>query len=180
MDSDEDEEEDSDDEDDDDDDDDDDEDDVKEKKPVAKNPVKTSQKTPEKKKSADKQNGSPSNKAGMSQKPKAKTPQKVKASSTAGPSGKAPVPPNLSEVKTKLSSIAKEGKPLPKTEQKFENYARSSFKISDKQDDIHMRQCRCDQRPLELCTITKKVTAPLQLPLLSYSVPEQQKSGVQS
>uniref|UniRef100_A0A671K6K5 Nucleophosmin n=1 Tax=Sinocyclocheilus anshuiensis TaxID=1608454 RepID=A0A671K6K5_9TELE len=89
--------------------------------------------TPEKKKSADKRNGSPDKKAGTSGKPQTQTPLKVKDKSAAGPSGKSPSTPNLSEVKSKLSSAAKEGKPLPKTEQKFENYARSSFKISDKQ-----------------------------------------------
>uniref|UniRef100_A0A9J8B0S3 Nucleophosmin n=1 Tax=Cyprinus carpio carpio TaxID=630221 RepID=A0A9J8B0S3_CYPCA len=82
---------------------------------------------------AYKQNGSPDKKAGTSGKPQTQTPQKVKDKSAAGPSGKSPSTPNLSEVKSKLSSAAKEGKPLPKTEQKFENYARSSFKISDKQ-----------------------------------------------
>ncbi|XP_059372199.1 nucleophosmin 1b isoform X3 [Carassius carassius] len=129
MDSDEDEDEDS----DEDDDDDDDDDDDKEVKAVGKSPIKTPQKSPEKKKSADKQNGSPDKKAGTSEKPQTQTPQKVKDKSAAGPSGKSPSTPTLSEVKSKLSSAAKEGKPLPKTEQKFENYARSSFKISDKQ-----------------------------------------------
>uniref|UniRef100_A0A672MRE1 Nucleophosmin n=1 Tax=Sinocyclocheilus grahami TaxID=75366 RepID=A0A672MRE1_SINGR len=82
---------------------------------------------------ADKQNGSPDKKAGTSQKPQTQTPQKVKDKSAAGPSGKTPSTPNLSEVKSKLASAAKEGRSLPKTEQKFENYARSAFKISDKQ-----------------------------------------------
>ncbi|XP_026061093.1 nucleophosmin-like isoform X1 [Carassius auratus] len=131
MDTDEDEDEDSDEDDDDDDDDDDDEED--DEKPAEKSPIKTPQKTPEKKKSADKQNGSPDKKAGTSGKPQTQTPQKVKDKSAAGPSGKTPSTPSLSEVKSKLASTAKEGKPLPKTEQKFENYARSAFKISDKQ-----------------------------------------------
>ncbi|XP_051716052.1 nucleophosmin 1b [Ctenopharyngodon idella] len=131
MDSDEDEDEDS--EEDDDDDDDDEEDDDKEEKTVKKSPIKTPQKTPEKKKSADKQNGSPDKKAEASGKPQNQTPQKVKDKSAAGPSGKSPSTPSLSEVKNKLTSAAKEGRPLPKTEQKFENYARSAFKISDKQ-----------------------------------------------
>uniref|UniRef100_A0A673LGC1 Nucleophosmin n=1 Tax=Sinocyclocheilus rhinocerous TaxID=307959 RepID=A0A673LGC1_9TELE len=82
---------------------------------------------------ADKQNGSPDKKAGTSGKPQTQTPQKVKDKSAAGPSGKTPSTPNLSEVKSKLASAAKEGRSLPKTEQKFENYARSAFKISDKQ-----------------------------------------------
>ncbi|XP_072251303.1 nucleophosmin 1b isoform X3 [Leuresthes tenuis] len=40
--------------------------------------------------------------------------------------------PSLTEIKSKLSTAAKEGKPLPKTQQKFENFVKSSFKISDK------------------------------------------------
>uniref|UniRef100_A0A3B3BBQ0 Nucleophosmin n=1 Tax=Oryzias melastigma TaxID=30732 RepID=A0A3B3BBQ0_ORYME len=40
---------------------------------------------------------------------------------------------SLTEIKSKLSTAAKEGKPLPKTEQKFENFLKSSFKITDKQ-----------------------------------------------
>ncbi|KAK7137604.1 hypothetical protein R3I94_013302 [Phoxinus phoxinus] len=118
----------------DDDDDDDEEDDDKEDKTVEKSPIKTPQKTPEKKKSADKQNGSSDKKAGTSGKPQTQTPQKVKDKSPAGPSGKSPSTPSLSEVKDKLTSASKEGRPLPKTEQKFENYARSAFKISDKQN----------------------------------------------
>ncbi|XP_052010343.1 nucleophosmin-like isoform X2 [Xyrauchen texanus] len=108
----------------------DDEEDCEEEKKVEKIPVKTLQKAPEKKKSADKQNGSSNKKAVSLGKPQIQAPQKVKDKSAAGPSGKAP---NLSEVKNKLSSVVQEGKSLPKTEQKFENYAKSSFKISDKQ-----------------------------------------------
>ncbi|XP_029970466.1 nucleophosmin-like isoform X3 [Salarias fasciatus] len=55
-----------------------------------------------------------------------RTPGPVKTKSPAGPSK------SVSDVRLKLSAAAKEGKPLPKTEQKFENYVRSSFKISDK------------------------------------------------
>ncbi|RVE67635.1 hypothetical protein OJAV_G00105230 [Oryzias javanicus] len=40
---------------------------------------------------------------------------------------------SLTEIKSKLSTAAKEGKPLPKTEQRFENFLKSSFKITDKQ-----------------------------------------------
>ncbi|XP_063045176.1 nucleophosmin 1b isoform X2 [Engraulis encrasicolus] len=40
---------------------------------------------------------------------------------------------SMSEVKSKLTAAVKEGKPLPKSEQKFENFAKSAFKISDKQ-----------------------------------------------
>uniref|UniRef100_A0A671P6Z0 Nucleophosmin n=1 Tax=Sinocyclocheilus anshuiensis TaxID=1608454 RepID=A0A671P6Z0_9TELE len=57
---------------------------------------------------ADKQNGSPDKKAGTSGKPQTQTPQKVKDKSAAGPSGKTPGTPNLSEVKSKLASAAKE------------------------------------------------------------------------
>lgn len=32
--------------------------------------------------------------------------------------------------------FSEQGKPFPKTEQKFENYAKSAFKISDKQVSI--------------------------------------------
>ncbi|MEQ2238330.1 hypothetical protein ILYODFUR_032130, partial [Ilyodon furcidens] len=38
----------------------------------------------------------------------------------------------LAEIKNKLSSAAKEGKPLPKSEQKFENFVRTSYKVTDK------------------------------------------------
>ncbi|XP_052006239.1 nucleophosmin 1b [Xyrauchen texanus] len=118
---------------DDEDEDDEDEEDEEEEKRVEKSPGKAPQKAPEKKKSADKQNGSPDKKAGTAGKPQSQAPQKVKDKSAAGPSGKAPSAPSLSEVKNKLSSAVKEGKSLPKTEQKFENYAKSSFRISDKQ-----------------------------------------------
>ncbi len=88
-----------------------------------------------------------------------KTPASGKDKPQAGPSKS----PSLTEIKSKLSTAAKEvrlstfflqmtslnwmsdvwlswwfiglfhqGKPLPKTEQKFENFVRSSFKISDK------------------------------------------------
>ncbi|KAJ3587355.1 hypothetical protein NHX12_010953 [Muraenolepis orangiensis] len=40
-------------------------------------------------------------------------------------------PPPLAEIKSKLAAAVKEGKPMPKTEQKFENFAKSSFKLSD-------------------------------------------------
>ncbi|XP_056625314.1 nucleophosmin 1b [Triplophysa dalaica] len=118
-------------EDDEDEEDDDDEDNEKEKA-AEKTPVKTPQKSTEKK-SPNKQNGSPNRKAAKSGKSQDQTPQKAKDKSAAGPSGKSPTTLNLSEVKSKLASAAKEGRPLPKTEQKFENYAKSSFKITDKQ-----------------------------------------------
>ncbi|CAJ1059137.1 nucleophosmin 1b [Xyrichtys novacula] len=57
-----------------------------------------------------------------------KTPAPGKDKPQAGPSKS----PSLTEIKSKLSAAAKEGKNLPKTEQKFENYVKSSFKISDK------------------------------------------------
>ncbi|XP_054886742.1 nucleophosmin-like isoform X3 [Poeciliopsis prolifica] len=55
-----------------------------------------------------------------------KTPGKHK--SQAGP----PKTFTLPDIKNKLSSAAKEGKPLPKTEQKFENFVRTSYKVTDK------------------------------------------------
>ncbi|KAI5105232.1 nucleophosmin isoform X1 [Silurus meridionalis] len=66
-------------------------------KPVAPSPIKPSLKAPEKKKGADKQNGSPGKKGDKPGKPQ------------------------------------NQGKPFPKTEQKFENYAKNAFKISDKE-----------------------------------------------
>nr|XP_055034294.1 nucleophosmin 1b isoform X1 [Misgurnus anguillicaudatus] len=134
MDSDEDEDSDEESEEDDDEEEDDNEEDDEDEKTAKKAPIKASQKqTPEKKKSADRQNGSPDRKAATPGKSQDKTPQKVKDKSAAGSSGKSPSAPDLSEIKNKLASAAKEGRPLPKTEQKFENYAKSSFKISDKQ-----------------------------------------------
>ncbi|KAL7863124.1 hypothetical protein SRHO_G00121080 [Serrasalmus rhombeus] len=129
MDSDEDEEDDSEDDNDDDDDDEEDED----EKTVAKSPMKSPKKAPEKNKGADKQNGSPGKKDTKPGKPHSQVPAKEKDKSGAGPSGKSPSKPSISEVKNRLATAAKEGKPFPKTEQKFENYAKSSFKISDKQ-----------------------------------------------
>ncbi|XP_023128378.1 nucleophosmin 1b isoform X2 [Amphiprion ocellaris] len=57
-----------------------------------------------------------------------KTPAPGKDKPQAGPSKS----PSLTEIKNKLSTAAKEGRGLPKTEQKFENFVKSSFKISDK------------------------------------------------
>ncbi|XP_028816819.1 nucleophosmin 1b isoform X2 [Denticeps clupeoides] len=67
---------------------------------------------------------------GAAQEPQAKSPggRKDKAGTSS-----APKVPSLGEIKSKLTAAVKQGSPLPKTEQKFENYARSSFKISDKQ-----------------------------------------------
>ncbi|XP_029970450.1 nucleophosmin-like isoform X1 [Salarias fasciatus] len=73
-----------------------------------------------------KQNGPAGKPSGSAGQPQVKTPGPVKTKSPAGPSK------SVSDVRLKLSAAAKEGKPLPKTEQKFENYVRSSFKISDK------------------------------------------------
>ncbi|XP_071391405.1 nucleophosmin 1b [Centroberyx affinis] len=122
-------EEDSDEDDDDDDDDDEsDEDDVKIQKNSVKPPKKSPESSAKKPKSAVKQNGSAGKPGGSAVKPQTKTPTPGKVKPEAGPSKS----PSLTEIKSKLSSAAKEGKPLPKTEQKFENFARSSFKISDK------------------------------------------------
>ncbi|XP_026774023.3 nucleophosmin 1b [Pangasianodon hypophthalmus] len=102
-------------------------------KPVAPSLTKPSLKVPEKKKSADKQNGSPGKKDDKPGKPQSQVAVKGKDKTGAGPSGKTPNKPSISEVKNRLATAAKEGKPFPKTEQKFENYAKNGLKISDKQ-----------------------------------------------
>ncbi|XP_066505396.1 nucleophosmin 1b [Hoplias malabaricus] len=127
------------DEDDDDDDDDDDsedddtDDDDEDDKAASKKPLKSTKKDPVKNKDAGKQNGSPGKKDNKPGKPQSQAPEKGKDKTGAGPSGKSPSIPSISEVKDRLATAAKEGKPFPKTEQKFENYAKFSFKISDKQ-----------------------------------------------
>ncbi|XP_041696813.1 nucleophosmin isoform X2 [Coregonus clupeaformis] len=127
------------DEDDDDDDDDDDSDEDEGDVKVQNVPVKsTIKKSPEplgqKPKSVTwAQNGSPGKQGGPLAKPQTKTlvggkDKSQKEKSGAGPSNALTVP----EIKSKLASAAKEGKPLPKTEQKFENYAKSAFRMSDR------------------------------------------------
>ncbi|XP_034454230.1 nucleophosmin 1b isoform X1 [Hippoglossus hippoglossus] len=130
MDSDDDDEEDSDEDDDDDDEDDDSDDDVvKPQKKVGKELEKSREFSAKKpNKTPVKQNGPAGKASGSAVKPQIKTPAPGKDKPHASPS-KAP---SLSDVKNKLSTAAKEGKPLPKTEQKFENFVKSSFKISDK------------------------------------------------
>ncbi|KAK9518437.1 hypothetical protein VZT92_023743 [Zoarces viviparus] len=115
-----------------DDDDDDDEDDDENNVKPQKNAGKELKKLPAKKpnKTPVKQNGPAGKPSGSAAKPQIKAPAPGRDKPQAGPS-KAPSL-TLSEIKSKLSTAAKEGKPLPKTEQKFENYVRSSFKISDK------------------------------------------------
>ncbi|XP_069572598.1 nucleophosmin 1b isoform X2 [Brachyistius frenatus] len=115
--------------DDDDDDDDDSEDDVKPQKILGKvfkkgpeSSVKKPNKTPVK------QNGPAGKPSGSAVKPQFKTPSPGKDKPQAGPSKS----PSLPEIKSKLSTAVKEGKSLPKTEQKFENFVKSSFKVSDK------------------------------------------------
>ncbi|XP_076005225.1 nucleophosmin 1b [Genypterus blacodes] len=117
------------------DDDDDDEDEESDENDVKtpKNSMKDAKKNPESalkkpNKSPVKQNGPAGKSAGSAVKPQAKAPAPGKDKPQAGPSKS----PSLTEVKSKLSSAAKEGKPLPKTEQKFENFVKSSFKILDK------------------------------------------------
>ncbi|XP_042349339.1 nucleophosmin 1b [Plectropomus leopardus] len=129
MDSDDDEDDSDEDDDDDDEDDDSDDNDVKPQKNVGKElkkgpefSVKKPNKTPVK------QNGPAGKPSGSAVKPQNKTPAPGKDKPQAGPSKS----PSLTEIKTKLSTAAKEGKPLPKTEQKFENFVKSSFKIIDK------------------------------------------------
>ncbi|XP_077464813.1 nucleophosmin 1b [Stigmatopora argus] len=75
-----------------------------------------------------KQNGPAPKTSGLLVKPQNKTPVpgKDKAQTVL------PKSPSLDEIKSKLSASAKEGKTMPKTEQKFENFVKSSFKISDK------------------------------------------------
>ncbi|XP_028272439.1 nucleophosmin 1b [Parambassis ranga] len=126
MESDDDDEEDS---DDDDDDDESDEDDVK----LPKNFEKVLKKSPESSakkpnKTPVKQNGPAGKSSGSDVKPQTKTPATGKDKPQAGPSKS----PTLPDIKNKLSTAAKEGKPLPKTEQKFENFLKSGFKITDK------------------------------------------------
>ncbi|XP_029368797.1 nucleophosmin 1b [Echeneis naucrates] len=132
MDSDDDEEDDSDeddDEDDDDDDDESDEDDVTPQKNVGKALEKRAESSAKKSnKTPVKQNGPAGKPSGSALKPQSKTPVAGKDKLQAGPSKS----PSLAEIKNKLSTAAKEGKSLPKTEQKFENFVRHSLKISDK------------------------------------------------
>ncbi|XP_072251302.1 nucleophosmin 1b isoform X2 [Leuresthes tenuis] len=129
MESDDEEDDDDEDEDDDDDDDDSDEDDVKPQKNVGKVLKKSPEPTPKKpNKTPVKQNGPAEKTSGSKIKPHIKTLAPGKDKPQAGPSKS----PSLTEIKSKLSTAAKEGKPLPKTQQKFENFVKSSFKISDK------------------------------------------------
>ncbi|KAM8848514.1 nucleophosmin 1b [Synchiropus picturatus] len=120
-------EEDSDEDDDDDEDDDSEEEVVKPQKSVVKVQKKSSEaKKPNK--TPVKQNGPAGKPSGSGVKQQTKTPAPGKDKTQAGPS-KAP---SMDEIKSKLSTAAKEGKPLPKTEQKFENYVRCCFKVVDK------------------------------------------------
>ncbi|XP_037117393.1 nucleophosmin 1b isoform X2 [Syngnathus acus] len=111
--------------DDDDDDEDDDSDDVMPQKSVKKGPEISKKAN----KSWMKQNGPAQKPSGSGAKPQTKTPVPGKDKAQAGPSKAL----SLAEIKSKLSTAAKEGRPLPKTEQKFENFVKSSFKVSDKQ-----------------------------------------------
>ncbi|XP_037531539.1 nucleophosmin 1b [Nematolebias whitei] len=116
---------------DDDDDDESDEDDVKPQKNVGKVPVqKKSPESSAKKpnKTPVKPNGPAGKPSGSATKPQIKTPSQGKDKPQAGTSKS----PSLSEIRNKLATAAKEGKPLPKTEQKFENYARTAYKVTDK------------------------------------------------
>ncbi|XP_063045175.1 nucleophosmin 1b isoform X1 [Engraulis encrasicolus] len=123
-------EDDEDDSDDDEDDDEDDEDVKPAKTSTLKSPKKSKVPQEKRPKSSLKQNG-PAGKAHAS-----------KASAGGGKDKASPGPSSssssakglsMSEVKSKLTAAVKEGKPLPKSEQKFENFAKSAFKISDKQ-----------------------------------------------
>ncbi|XP_029021199.2 nucleophosmin 1b [Betta splendens] len=122
MDSDEDDDEEDSDEDDDDDDDDSDENDEKTAGKELKNLAKKPYKAPVK------QNGPAGQASGSAVKPQIKAPAPGKDKPQAGPSKTL----SLTEIKNKLSTTAKEGKPLPKSQQKFENFVKNAFKISDK------------------------------------------------
>ncbi|KAM7389057.1 hypothetical protein PAMP_023054 [Pampus punctatissimus] len=127
MDSDDDEEDSDEDDDDDDEDDESDDNDVKPQKNVGKELKKSPESSAKKpNKTPVKQNGPAGKPSGSAVKMQIKTPAPGKDKPQAGPSK------SLAEIKTKLSTAAKEGKTLPKTEQKFENFVKSSFKISDK------------------------------------------------
>uniref|UniRef100_A0A8C7NJZ4 Nucleophosmin n=1 Tax=Oncorhynchus mykiss TaxID=8022 RepID=A0A8C7NJZ4_ONCMY len=141
MESDDDDDSDEDDDDDDDDDSDEDESEVKVQKVPAKPTIKKSPEPLGKKPKSVTwaQNGSPGKQWGPSAKPQTKTPvggkeKRQKEKSGAGPSNVLTVP----EIKSKLVSAAKEGKPFPKTEQKFENYAKSAFRMSDRKVSIFL------------------------------------------
>ncbi|XP_061642983.1 fibroblast growth factor 24 isoform X2 [Phyllopteryx taeniolatus] len=113
--------------------DDDDDDDDEDSDENEATPQKTVKKGPETLKKANKslmkQNGPAATPSGSGVRQQIKTLVPGKDKAQAGPSKS----PSLAEIKNKLSTAAKEGKPLPKTEQKFENFVKSSFKISDKQ-----------------------------------------------
>ncbi|XP_074505189.1 nucleophosmin 1b isoform X2 [Sebastes fasciatus] len=129
MDSDDDEDDSDEDDDDDDEDADSDENDVKPQKNAGKELKKSPEISAKKpNKTPVKQNGPAGKPSGSAAKPQIKTPAPGKDKPQAGPSKS----PSMTEIKSKLSTAAKEGKPLPKTEQKFENYVKSAFKILDK------------------------------------------------
>ncbi|XP_077588619.1 nucleophosmin 1b isoform X3 [Stigmatopora nigra] len=123
-------EEDSDEDEDDDDDEEDDEEDDSDEDEVT--PQKSIKKGPETSKKANKKlmkhNGPAPKTSGSLVKPQNKTPVPGKDKAQTVPLES----PLLAEIKSKLSASAKEGKPLPKSEQKFENFVKSSFKILDK------------------------------------------------
>ncbi|CAL8303616.1 unnamed protein product [Arctogadus glacialis] len=111
--------------DDDEDDDDSDEEEVKVQKTPVK-PPKKNQGTPvNKTKIPANQNVSQGKPGSVLVKAQSKPPTPVKAGA-AGPSK-----PGLAEIKNKLAAAVREGKAMPKTEQKFENFAKSSFRLSD-------------------------------------------------
>ncbi|XP_056136937.1 nucleophosmin 1b [Lampris incognitus] len=107
-----------------------DEDDVKTQKNSAKQPKKTPEPSLKKPKTAVKQNGSPGKAGGSAVgKPQNKTPPAGKGKTEAGTSKTL----SFADIKDKLALAAKEGKPLPKTEQKFENFVKNTFRLSDKE-----------------------------------------------
>uniref|UniRef100_UPI00398ED476 nucleophosmin 1b n=1 Tax=Pristiophorus japonicus TaxID=55135 RepID=UPI00398ED476 len=89
---------------DDDDDDDEEEDDDEEDEEIAKTPAKTSIKTPE---------------TNIKQEDKSKLPRSPKTA------------PTVDDIKTKLKTMVEKGQPLPKTQMKFENFIKSSFRFQE-------------------------------------------------
>ncbi|XP_028316314.1 nucleophosmin 1b isoform X2 [Gouania willdenowi] len=111
-----------------DDDDDDDESDVTPPKIVGKAPKRQGPDSSVKKpnKTPMKQNGPAGKPSGSANKAQIKTPAAGKDKPQAGSTK------SLAQIRSKLSTAAQEGKPLPKTEQKFDNFVRNSFRITDK------------------------------------------------
>ncbi|RXM34906.1 Nucleophosmin [Acipenser ruthenus] len=111
----------------DDEDDDNDDDDKKEEDSPPKTPQKneTQGKKKTEPKSASKHNGAPGKTGAQAAKPQPKTPHQKKEKSGAIESL------SVNEVKDKLKTMVSEGHALPKTQKKFVNYAKYTYKIVD-------------------------------------------------